>query len=424
MNVLIVGSGGREHALAWKVACSEKVKVVYVAPGNAGTERETKVQNLAISASDSDALITAGREKSIDIVIIGPEEPLANGLSDKLNHAGIACFGPSQKAAMIESSKSFSKAFMQRHGILTAEYAVFTEVKAAIAYIRQKGTPIVIKANGLAAGKGVVVATSQQSAETAIRNILVERQFGVAGQQLVIEEYLEGEEASFIVLSDGEHALPLASSQDHKPRDDSDQGPNTGGMGAYSPAPVVTPELHRRIMEKIISPTLEGLAKEGRKYIGFLYAGIMITPDGTPKVLEFNCRLGDPETQPIMMRLKSDLAELCNAAIEKRLNEMEIEWEEDHALGVVLAAKGYPENPIKGDLITGLDTQDSNHTKLFYAGVVKAGEALATDGGRVLCVTALGDDLLQAKNHAYERINSIRWDGMFYRTDIGNRSLV
>ena len=423
MKVLIVGGGGREHALAWKAAQSEQVELVYVAPGNAGTSREEKVNNVDIGAEDISALKTFAKNEEIDLTIIGPENPLVDGIVDEFKQAGLPCFGPSKAAAILEGSKSFSKDFLQRHHIPTAEYQVFTDVDAAKVYAREKGAPIVIKADGLAAGKGVVIALSEDEAIVAIEDMLAGNKFGEAGHCVVIEEFLQGEEASFIVMSDGKNILPLASSQDHKARDEGDQGPNTGGMGAYSPAPVVTNEMHDRIMHEVIEPTISGMADEGREYVGFLYAGIMITADGTLKVLEFNCRLGDPETQPIMMRLKSDLVELCMASLHGKLNEMTVEWDKRVALGVVLASRGYPGNARKGDVISGLNSDFPAKTKVFHAGTVQQDNDVLTAGGRVLCVTSLGETVSQAQQSAYEVVAKINWNGMFHRKDIAYRAV-
>ena len=423
MKVLIVGGGGREHALAWKVAQSEQIERVYVAPGNAGTLKEDKIANVDICAEDISVLQAFAEKEKIDMTIIGPENPLVNGIVDEFKLAELPCFGPSKAAAILEGSKSFSKDFLQRHDIPTAEYKVFTDVDTAKDYIKEKGAPIVIKADGLAAGKGVIIATSEEQAVAAIEGMLGGNKFGEAGHRVVIEEYMQGEEASFIVLSDGKNILPLASSQDHKARDEGDKGPNTGGMGAYSPAPIVTDEMHNRIMREVIEPTVRGMAEEGREYIGFLYAGIMVTADGTPRVLEFNCRFGDPETQPAMMRLKSDLIQLCQAALNGKLNEMSAEWDERSALGVVLASGAYPETASKGNVISGLDNDFQEGTKVFHAGTAQHGNNIVTAGGRVLCVTALGETILQAQQFAYQAVEKINYDGMFYRNDIGHRAV-
>ncbi len=423
MKVLIVGGGGREHALAWKAAQSEKVDMVYVAPGNPGTSSEDKVSNVNIVAEDISALKTFAEKEEIDLTIVGPENPLVDGIVDEFRQAGLPCFGPSKDAAILEGSKSFSKDFLQRHNIPTAEYQVFTEVDAAKEYVKAKGAPIVVKADGLAAGKGVIIAMTENEAIVAIEDMLAGNKFGEAGHRVVIEEFMQGEEASFIVISDGENILPLASSQDHKARDEGDTGPNTGGMGAYSPAPVVTDEMHDRIMQEVIEPTIRGMAEEGREYVGFLYAGIMITAEGTPKVLEFNCRFGDPETQPILMRLESDLVELCQAALAGKLNEVTADWDDRAALGVVLVSAGYPASASKGDQISGLDNDFPAGTKVFHAGTARQDNDVVTAGGRVLCVTALGETVLQAQESAYQAVAKINWDGMFYRKDIGHRAI-
>jgi len=423
MKVLIVGGGGREHALAWKAAQSEKVDMVYVAPGNPGTSSEDKVSNVNIVAEDISALKTFAEKEEIDLTIVGPENPLVDGIVDEFRQAGLPCFGPSKDAAILEGSKSFSKDFLQRHNIPTAEYQVFSDVDAAKEYVRAKGAPIVVKADGLAAGKGVIIAMTENEAIVAIEDMLAGNKFGEAGHRIVIEEFMQGEEASFVVMSDGENILPLATSQDHKARDKGDTGPNTGGMGAYSPAPVVTDEMHDRIMQEVIEPTIRGMAEEGREYVGFLYAGIMITSEGTPKVLEFNCRFGDPETQPIMMRLESDLVELCQAALAGKLNEVTADWDDRAALGVVLASAGYPASASKGDQISGLDNDFPVGTKVFHAGTARQDNGVVTAGGRVLCVTALGETVLQAQESAYQAVAKINWNGMFYRKDIGHRAI-
>ena len=424
MDILIIGSGGREHALAWKAAQSSLADTIYVAPGNAGTALEPRMQNVDIAADDIEALKRFALEKSIGLTIVGPEAPLVAGLVDAFIAAGLPCFGPGKQAAQLEGSKSFAKDFMARHGIPTAEYQVFSEVEPALAYIAEKGAPIVVKADGLAAGKGVIVAGDQASAEAAVRDMLAGNCFGEAGRRVVIEEYLEGEEASFIVMADGHHVLPMATSQDHKRVGDGDTGPNTGGMGAYSPAPVVTPEVHRRIMQEVIEPTVAGMAKDGRPYVGFLYAGLMITPEGAPKVIEFNCRFGDPETQPIMLRMQSDLVKHCLAALDGRLDQEETAWDPHASLGVVLAAGGYPGNYTKGLPISGLPTEEEPDRKVFHAGTALNPEGVVvTNGGRVLCVTALGESVRQARDRAYELAGQIHWDGMFYRKDIGFRAI-
>ena len=423
MKVLIVGGGGREHALAWKAAQSNNINRVYVAPGNAGTAHESKVTNVPVPAEDIPALVGFAKGEKIDLTIIGPELPLVAGIVDAFQENGLRCFGPGKDAAILEGSKSFTKSFLKRHKIPSASYEVFTEVRPAIDYIHSAGCPLVIKADGLAAGKGVIIARSQQEAIATVNDMLAGNKFGDAGHRIVIEEFLQGEEASFIVMSDGENILPLASSQDHKARDDGDKGPNTGGMGAYSPAPVITREIHDRIMNDVIVPTVQGMAAEGRKYTGFLYAGVMIAQDGTPNVLEFNCRFGDPETQPILLRLKSDLVELCDAAIDGKLESKQAIWDERAALGVVLASRGYPESASKGDVISGLDSVFPEHVKVFHAGTRQENNEVVTAAGRVLCVTALGKNVTEAQRSAYTAISMINWDGMYYRTDIGHRAI-
>ena len=423
MKVLIVGSGGREHALAWKVAQAESIEQVYVAPGNAGTATEAKVSNIDIGVEDIDALLKFSQANTIDLTIVGPEVPLVLGIVDAFTAAGQKCFGPSQQAAQLEGSKSFTKDFLARHNIPSGAYQAFTDADAACKYIAEQGAPIVVKADGLAAGKGVIVANSVEQAQTAARDMLEDNAFGGAGARVVVEEFLSGEEASFICMVDGSNILPLATSQDHKARDNGDLGPNTGGMGAYSPAPVVTPELHERIMQEVIRPTVAGMAADGIPYTGFLYAGIMIAADGTPNVLEYNCRFGDPETQPIMLRLQSNLADLCLAALDQRLDQVTANWDQRAALGVVLAAGGYPDSYSKHHVISGLDSCDSDTCKIFHAGTEQKDKQIVTSGGRVLCVTVLGDDVTQAQQAAYAAIENIAWDGMFCRTDIGYRAI-
>jgi phosphoribosylamine--glycine ligase len=420
MNLLVIGSGGREHALAWRLAQSPRVHKVYVAPGNGGTAREPGLENLPLT--DFTALIDFCRREDIAYTVVGPEAPLAAGIVDAFRAAGLKIFGPTQAAARLESSKDFAKAFMQRHGIPTAAFASFTDTDAAHAYLRERGAPIVVKADGLAAGKGVVVATTLDEAHAAVQDMLAGNRLGEAGHRVVIEDYLEGEEASFIVMVDGEHVLPLATSQDHKRLLDGDQGPNTGGMGAYSPAPVVTPELHARILREIIRPTVQGMKQEGTPYTGFLYAGVMVGDDGIPRVLEFNCRMGDPETQPIMMRLKNDFAQLIEAALAGELDQVEAQWDRRYALGVVLAAEGYPDNPRKGDTISGLGA-DGEDYHVFHAGTALAGDQVVTAGGRVLCVTALGDTVKIAQTRAYEVAEGIVFPGRQMRRDIGWRAI-
>lgn len=425
MNILIIGSGGREHALAWKIAQSPRADQVFVAPGNGGTETEPGVQNVQIDPTDAHALVRFARDHEVGLCVVGPEAPLVAGVSDALVAAGLRCCGPSQQAARLEGSKDFAKAFMQRHGIPTAAYRSFDHREQALTYLDQVGAPVVVKADGLAAGKGVVVADDLASARAAVESMLGEGRFGSAGARVVIEEKLLGEEVSFIVLVSGEQVLPLATSQDHKARDEGDRGPNTGGMGAYSPAPVVTPELEQRIMRDVIAPTVAGLRAEGLPYVGFLYAGLMIGPDGAPRVLEYNCRLGDPETQPILMRLESDLLELCLAASDGRLAEIEARWREQAALGVVMAAGGYPGDYSKGHPICGLERagETDAETKVFHAGTQGSGGQILTNGGRVLCVTALGADVAEAATKAYALADRIHFDGAFYRRDIGHRAL-
>ena len=423
MNILIIGSGGREHALAWKAAQSPLSERVYVAPGNAGTAREPKVENVAISADDIQRLVEFARGHDVGLTIVGPEAPLVLGVVDAFRAAGLECFGPTKGAAQLEGSKAFAKDFLARHGIPTAAYATFTAVEPALGYLRERGAPIVVKADGLAAGKGVIVAQTLAETEAAVRDMLAGNAFGAAGHRVVIEEFLDGEEASFIVMADGEHVLPMATSQDHKRVGDGDTGPNTGGMGAYSPAPVVTPAVHRRVMDEVIVPTVRGMAAEGLPYTGFLYAGLMIMPDGAPKVIEFNCRFGDPETQPILLRMRSDLVAHCVAALDGRLDAEHAEWDPRAALGVVLAAGGYPGDYRKGDAIGGLDGLDSADAKVFHAGTAERDGRVVTSGGRVLCATALGGSVGEAQRRAYALVDRIRWDGMACRRDIGYRAV-
>ncbi|HGS4444991.1 TPA: phosphoribosylamine--glycine ligase [Vibrio cholerae] len=423
MQVLIIGSGGREHALAWKVAQNPQVDTIYVAPGNAGTALEHKVQNVNIGITDIPALVAFAQDKAIELTIVGPEAPLVIGVVDAFRAAGLPIFGPTQSAAQLEGSKAFTKDFLARHNIPTAAYANFTEIEPALAYVREKGAPIVVKADGLAAGKGVIVAMTLQEAEDAIQDMLAGNAFGSAGSRVVVEEFLDGEEASFIVMVDGENVLPMATSQDHKRVGDADTGPNTGGMGAYSPAPVVTQDVHDRVMREVIYPTVRGMAAEGNTYTGFLYAGLMIDSTGAPKVIEYNCRFGDPETQPIMMRLQSDLVELCQAAIAGKLDQVESKWDPRASIGVVLAAGGYPGDYTKGEVISGLPTQESAGQKVFHAGTETQGDQVVTNGGRVLCATALGNTVLEAQQRAYQLADQIRWNGMFCRRDIGYRAI-
>jgi phosphoribosylamine---glycine ligase len=420
MKLLVIGSGGREHAIAWKLAQSPKVQKVFVAPGNAGTALEDGLENVALTAIPE--LIAFAKKEHVHLTVVGPEAPLAAGIVDAFQEGGLKIFGPTRAAAQLESSKDFAKAFMARHGLPTARYKTFSDAAQARAYVDKEGAPIVVKADGLAAGKGVVVATSKAEAHAAIDAMLTDNRLGDAGARVVIEEFLEGEEASFIVMSDGTHVLPLATSQDHKRLRDGDQGPNTGGMGAYSPAPVVTPKVHARAMREIIMPAVQGMAKDGVPYVGFLYAGLMIDRQGNPKTLEFNCRMGDPETQPIILRLKSDLLELVERAIDGSLDKAEPEWDRRAALGVVLAAHNYPDEPRKGDRIEGLPKPEADG-HVFHAGTRLEGKTPLTNGGRVLCVTALGDSVKVARTRAYEMVERIRFDGMQYRKDIGHRAL-
>ena len=420
MKLLVIGSGGREHAIAWRLAQSPRVQKVFVAPGNGGTAREPGLENVGIAAIP--VLAEFALKENIHLTVVGPEAPLAEGIVDLFRSKSLRIFGPTQACAQLESSKNFAKEFMVRHRIPTAAFATFSEAAPAHQYVDSRGAPIVVKADGLAAGKGVVVAASAAEAHEAIDHMLVGRAMGAAGKRIVIEEFLEGEEASFIVLADGEHVLPLATSQDHKRLKDGDQGPNTGGMGAYSPAPVVTPELHARVVREIIQPVLAGMARDGRPYGGFLYAGLMIDKSSNPKVLEFNCRLGDPETQPIMMRLKSDLLELIEHAVDGRLDRVEAEWDRRAALGVVIAAAGYPDAPRKGAVITGIPAPEED-CRVFHAGTSLEGRSIVTSGGRVLCVTALGDSIKIAQRRAYQALEPIRFEGMQYRSDIGFRAI-
>ncbi len=422
MNILIIGNGGREHALAWKAAQSPLAKNVYVAPGNAGTAQEPNLTNVDISATDIDGLVAFARANNIGLTIVGPEAPLVLGVVDAFNAAGLTIFGPTKGAAQLEGSKAFTKDFLARHHIPTADYQNFTEVEPALAYLDKTGAPVVIKADGLAAGKGVIVAMTLKEAQDAVHDMLAGNAFGDAGHRIVIEEFLTGEEASFIVMVDGKNVVPMATSQDHKRVGDNDTGPNTGGMGAYSPAPVVTDAVHQRVMEKVIYPTVEGMAAEGHTYQGFLYAGLMIDEQGEPKVIEFNCRFGDPETQPIMMRLQSDLVELCLAGAQGKLAGKTSQWDPRPALGVVMAAGGYPGEYRKGDVIEGLDIQEAN-CKVFQAGTALKNGAVVTDGGRVLCVTALGEDIAQAQTQAYAALKHIHWNDAFCRSDIGYRAI-
>ena len=423
MNILVVGSGGREHALAWKLAQAEHVSRVFVAPGNAGTHREAAIENVALDVMDFEGLARFAQEQDCALTVVGPEAPLVAGIVDFFSEKKLRCFGPTQAAAQLEGSKAFTKDFLARHNIPTGAYANFTEVEPALAYIREHGAPIVVKADGLAAGKGVIVAETEAEAEAAVIDMLSGNAFGDAGCRVVIEEFLSGEEASFIVIADGAVALPMASSQDHKRIGEGDTGPNTGGMGAYSPAPVVTPEIHDRIMAEVINPTLAGMAADGMPYTGFLYAGLMIDDQGNPKVIEFNCRFGDPETQPIMMRLQSDLDSLCNAAIDGALSGVTADWDSRPALGVVLASEGYPGSYRKGDPISGLDTSLGENAKVFHAGTQVVDGQIVTSGGRVLCVTSLGEDIKAAQVGAYRGCEAIDWAGKTLRRDIGWRAV-
>ena len=423
MNVLIIGSGGREHALAWKAAQSEKVETVYVAPGNAGTATEPGIENLAVDVMDFAGLAEFAESNGVGLTIVGPEAPLVEGVVDFFGERGLRCFGPSKGAAQLEGSKAFTKDFLARHNIPTADYGNFTELAPALAYLRDKGAPIVVKADGLAAGKGVIVAETLEQAEEAVTDMLSGNAFGDAGCRVVIEEFLQGEEASFIVMVDGDNVLPMATSQDHKRIGEGDTGPNTGGMGAYSPAPVVDDAVYQRIMDQVIMPTVRGMAAEGNDYTGFLYAGLMISPAGEPKVIEYNCRFGDPETQPIMVRLQSDLVALCEAALDKQLDNASANWDPRCAIGVVLAAGGYPGSYAKGAVISGLDIPLGNDIKVFHAGTAQDGGKIVTSGGRVLCVTALGDDIASAQRACYAGADKISWDGVTLRRDIGWRAI-
>ncbi|MBS3803493.1 MAG: phosphoribosylamine--glycine ligase [Oleiphilaceae bacterium] len=423
MNILIIGNGGREHALAWKVAQSPRAERVFVAPGNAGTALEPDLENVPLDATDLNGLADFAASNQVGLTIVGPEAPLVAGIVDLFQNRNLAVFGPSRGAAQLEGSKAFSKDFLARHQIPTAAYGNFTDIDDALAYIREQGAPIVVKADGLAAGKGVIVAMTLAEAETAVRDMLAGNAFGEAGSRVVIEEFLTGEEASFIVMVDGENVLPMATSQDHKRAGDGDTGPNTGGMGAYSPAPVVTDAVHRRIMEEVIYPTIQGMAAEGHPYTGFLYAGLMIDPQGAPKVIEFNCRFGDPETQPIMLRMQSDMVELCQAATRGTLDRCQSLWDDRAAVGVVLAAGGYPGSYRKGDVIEGLPQQEAPGEKIFHAGTRLEDEQVVTHGGRVLCATALGKTVTEARDRAYQLAGKVHWDGVYYRHDIAYRAI-
>lgn len=422
MNILVIGSGGREHALAWSAAKDARVNTVFVAPGNAGTAIELGIQNIAIDVMDKVALASFAKENGVALTIVGPEAPLVDGVVDYFESEGLAIFGPSAGAAQLEGSKAFTKDFLARQKIPTAEYQNFTEIEPALAYLREKGAPIVVKADGLAAGKGVIVAMTLEEAEDAVKDMLAGNAFGDAGSRVVIEEFLDGEEASFIVMVDGENVLPMATSQDHKRVGNGDTGLNTGGMGAYSPAPVVTPEIDQRIMDEVIYPTVRGMAEEGNRYTGFLYAGLMIAADGTPKVIEYNCRFGDPETQPIMMRLQSSLVELCEAALNGELDNTTAKWDPRPSIGVVMAAGGYPGDYNKGDVIS-LPTSLPKDSKIFHAGTALNGDDVVTAGGRVLCVTALGDTVTDAQVRAYELLKQVSWKEAYFRTDIAYRAI-
>jgi phosphoribosylamine---glycine ligase len=423
MNILIVGGGGREHALAWKAAQSPNADTVYVAPGNAGTAAEPGIENVALDVMDFEALADFAAANDVGLTIIGPEAPLVGGVVNYFEARQLRCFGPSEGAAQLEGSKAFTKDFLARHNIPTGTYGNFTELEPALAYLREHGAPIVVKADGLAAGKGVIVAETLQQAEDAVTDMLSGNAFGDAGCRVVIEEFLPGEEASFIVMVDGEHVLPMATSQDHKRIGEGDTGPNTGGMGAYSPAPVVTPDVHQRIMDEVILPTVRGMAAEGNAYTGFLYAGLMISPDGEPRVIEYNCRFGDPETQPIMMRLQSDLVSLCGDALDGKLDSAGTQWDERCAIGVVLAAGGYPGSYGKGTPIEGLDAEQADNIKVFHAGTAEQDGQVVTSGGRVLCVTALGDNIAAAQRDCYTAVDKISWEGVTLRRDIGWRAI-
>ena len=423
MNVLVIGGGGREHALAFKAAQSSEVSTVFVAPGNAGTAVEPKLENVPIDVNDIAGLVSFAKGNDVELTIVGPEAPLVAGVVDTFTNEGLTIFGPTQAAAQLEGSKAFTKDFLARHNIPTAEYQNFTDIEPAIAYVQEKGAPIVVKADGLAAGKGVIVAMTLEEAEAAIRDMLAGNAFGEAGSRVVIEEFLDGEEASFIVMVDGKNVLPFATSQDHKRAADGDKGPNTGGMGAYSPAPVVTQAIHDRVMNEVIMPTVDGMAAEGNDYVGFLYAGLMIMADGTPKVIEYNCRFGDPETQPIMLRLQSDLVPLCLAACKGELDTQTIEFDPRASVGVVLAAGGYPGSYEKGDEITGFDEAAKLDGKVFHAGTTLSDGKVVTAGGRVLCATALGNSVTEAQQKAYELLNTIQFKDVYYRTDIAHRAI-
>ncbi len=423
MDILVVGSGGREHALSWKLAQSPRADTVYVAPGNAGTALEPNLENIDIAADNIPSLLNFARKHNIGLTVVGPEAPLVAGIVDQFTQAGLRCFGPTAGAAQLEGSKAFTKDFLARHHIATASYGNFTNINEAIAYIKQQGAPIVVKADGLAAGKGVILAQTEAEAIAAVKDMLAGNAFGDAGHRVVIEEFLEGEEASLIVMADGEHILPMASSQDHKARDNGDKGPNTGGMGAYSPAPVLTDERQAQAIRDIIEPTIKGMSEEGNPFTGFLYAGLMIDSQGNSRVLEYNVRFGDPETQPVMMRLKSDLVEHIEAALDKQLDQQTTQWDERTSLGVVLAAGGYPENYARGDIISGLPEKEAVDRKVFHAGTAIKDGKVITQGGRVLCAVALGENVTQAQQKAYELTHSLSWNHVYYRDDIGYRAV-
>ena len=423
MNVLIIGNGGREHALAWRLRQSPQAGKIFVAPGNAGTATEDGVENVAIDTMDFPALVAFAKEQNVELTVVGPEAPLVAGAVDYFAQNGLRCFGPSKGAAQLEGSKAFTKDFLHKHNIPTAAYSNFTEIAPAIAYVKAQGTTIVIKADGLAAGKGVIIAHTEAEACTAIEDMLSGNKFGDAGHRVVIEQFLTGEEASFIVMVDGDNVLPFATSQDHKARDNGDLGPNTGGMGAYSPAPVVTDEIHQEIMRQVIMPTVNGMKKDGYPYVGFLYAGLMISESGAINVIEFNCRFGDPEAQPVMMRLQSDLIALCNAALDGKLDKAQAQWDSRPAVGVVLAAGGYPDSYAKGEVIHGLSTNTNTDRKIFHAGTALKGTEVVTNGGRVLCAVAIGDNVTSAQKAAYELAKQIDWNKVFYRTDIAYRAI-
>lgn len=424
MKVLVVGGGGREHAMAWALARSVRVDEVLVAPGNAGTAREPKVRNLAVGAEDIPALIDLARQQQVEFTLIGPEAPLVSGVVDAFQEAGLRCLGPNSAAAELEGSKALAKSFLSRHNIPTAAHETFTDIEAARGFISAAQPPLVVKADGLASGKGVEIAATRDEALWAAGRMLSGEAFGAAGRRVVVEEFLQGEELSFIALVDGDVVLPLASSQDHKPRDDGDSGPNTGGMGAYSPAPLMRQELYEKVMAQVIEPTVQGLLDEGRPYKGFLYAGLMIDGSGIPKVLEYNCRLGDPEAQPLLLRLRSDFLELCLAALEGELDGVELDWDRRPAVGVVMAAAGYPGPVTRGDPISGLDAEEPEGTKIFHGGTAMAADGrVVTSGGRVLCCCALGDSVTLAQQRAYQRVASVGWEGAFYRSDIAHRAI-